>query len=81
METARTGLRLAEGGGLSYPVNAPSDRTSRPAELLVGGPQLAAEGLRQSQVMGVVHRALPEQACKLQGPAVKMRRLMQLETG
>ena len=45
METARTGLRLAEGGGLSYPVNAPSDRTSRPVELLVGGPQLAAEGV------------------------------------
>ena len=32
METARTRLRLAEGGGLSYPVNAPSDRTSRPVE-------------------------------------------------
>ena len=50
---------------VSYPSHTVNAWACRPEEPLVGGPQLAAETLRQRQVVGVVGGTLLELTCEL----------------
>ena len=65
---------------LSYPAHVGNARACRPVEPLVGGPQFAADTLRQRQIVRVVGRVLLELACKLKGSDMKIGRLMEFET-
>lgn len=71
-----THVRLLRPIELSYPMDVVQVLPHRPMELLVRGPQLAAEVLGKRQVVGIVDGALTESTCHLQRLTVEIPWLM-----